>query len=707
MKHVRILALEDTATDAELIQAELKAGSLDIEMHNVSSEEAFITSLISFKPDIILADYAIPGFDGMAALAIRNERAPGTPFIFVTGSLGEERAIATLKAGATDYILKDRMSRLPAAVIRSLQDNRQKEEKIRLSVDLENERRLMRAIQDTVKALIIVLDSQGHIIHLNPEAVRVLGTPALALMGSVFWISCIAAEDIKSARHHLRMALKKANQSGHVWRANTHNGHRIMWSISGLATGAWQSSRILLCGIDISEQESAEEKAHFLDNFDQTTGLPNRKLFLQQLGNVCAGLKNNGVRKIVVTMIGLPRIQEIRNSCGEAVINHLLNALVHRLRAWQSQRELLARVGDNVFAISFELDIDDDPTIVVPQVLELLRKPIEFEEKYFVLPAYGGTAVYPRDASDLLQLLQAAETALQSAESAKEHGYAAYTSVISEEASERLQLETDLRQALGTPNELLMHYQPQVDINTGKIIGLEALVRWQHPRRGLLMPDSFIPAAETCGLMRELGWRVLRETCWQLRAWQQAGLNPPLVAINLSASQFSAPNLLENIESVLQEFGLDASQIELELTESASMSNPEATIVIMTQLRSRGMRLSIDDFGTGYSNLSYLKRFPVDCLKLDQAFVRDITTDANDLAIAQAIIAMAHKLELEVIAEGVETEEQLLILAKAGCHTAQGYFFSPARPGQECAAMLSQHFYVSNRLENLHASNDA
>ncbi|MDI1302311.1 MAG: EAL domain-containing protein [bacterium] len=700
MKAIRILLLEDSPEDAELIQAELIRGGLDIEIHNVASEEQFITSLVSFKPDIILADYTLPGLDGMTALTIRNERACDTPFIFVTGSLGEERAINTLKAGATDYILKDNMSRLATSVARARQETEYKKEKSRIATDLERERKLIRSIQDTVKALIIVLDSNGRILHVNPEAERVLGSLSPVLIGSVFCSTFISADDVKITNHHMRMALKNNRQSANVWRTRTRNGHSIMWSTSGITTEEWQSSRILLCGVNISAQESAEEKAHILDNFDRATGLPNRKLFLQQLGQYCSDFQSDTNKKIVVMMIGLPRLQEIQNSCGEAVTNHLLNALVQRLRTWQSDHGLLARVSDNAFAIAFKIN-KDELTVVVPQILESLRQPVYFEDKHFVLPAYGGTAVYLRDADEPTLLLQAAETARQSAESAKEQGYVFYTSVISTEAQERLQLETDLRLALNTPNELLMHYQPQIDINTGKIIGLEALVRWQHPRRGLLAPDTFIPAAESCGLMRDLGWRVLRETCWQIRAWQQAGLNPPLVAINLSASQFAEPLLPENIATILQEFGLDASQIELELTESTSMSNPEATILIMTQLRNRGIRLSIDDFGTGYSNLSYLKRFPIDCLKLDQAFVRDIATDANDLAIAEAIIAMAHKLGLEVIAEGVETEEQLLLLGKAGCHTIQGYYFSRPRPGQECAGMLSQHFSMPDTVKNL------
>jgi diguanylate cyclase (GGDEF)-like protein/PAS domain S-box-containing protein len=693
MKPLRVLLLEDSAQDAELLRHTLSHSSINCDLHQVSSEEDFIISLVSFKPDIILADYTIPGFGGIEALTIRNARAPSIPFIFVSGSLGEERAVATLVSGATDYILKDRMTRLPAAIARAMQESRHQEEKERIAAELEAERRMMRTIQDTAKALIIVLDAQGRILHLNLEAARALDQPRLGLIGAVFWSCCVAPEYIKSTRHHLLMTLKSSKQNGHVWRASTRNSRTIMWSISSLNNSSSHSSRIVLCGIDVTEQQNAEQKAYFLDNFDPVTGLPNRKFFLEQLHRHCHQPANGSRRLLALVMIGIPRFHEIRDSCGDAVMNHVITVLVQRLRQWQNQSQLLAHISDNSFALTLELSDDNELTAQVPLLLELLRKPIEFEEKHFVLHAYGGTAVFLRDARDPLQLIQAAEAALHSAESSKEKGYAVYRSILSEEARQRLQLESDLRRALhGESEELILHYQPQVEVSSGKVTGLEALVRWQHPQLGLLRPEIFIPMAEVCGLMRELGRQVLRKACRQVRDWQQQGLQPPLVAVNVSASQFSSPDLLSQVDAALSAFGLEGSQLEVELTESASMQDPETTIGIMAQLRQHHITLSIDDFGTGYSNLSYLKRFPVDRLKLDQAFVRDIAHDADDLAIARSIIAMAHQLQLEVIAEGVETIDQLRLLVDAGCRHVQGYYFSHPVQASECEHFLREPF---------------
>jgi EAL domain-containing protein (putative c-di-GMP-specific phosphodiesterase class I) len=251
-----------------------------------------------------------------------------------------------------------------------------------------------------------------------------------------------------------------------------------------------------------------------------------------------------------------------------------------------------------------------------------------------------------------------------------------------------------LREALRKDDQLVMHYQPQIDIGSGKVIGLEALIRWRHPRLTWLPPNHFIPIAEMCGLMPELGNWVLRSVCQQIGDWQEAGTTVPTIAVNLSASQFSAASLISDIDTTLQAFHLSPALIELELTESASMHDPQASIAIMSQLRQMGLKISIDDFGTGYSNLAYLKRFPVDRLKLDQAFVRDIATDANDLAISRTIIAIAQQLNLEVVAEGVETTAQMTLLADAGCHTMQGYLYSPAVPADQCIAVMQKNFII-------------
>ncbi|WP_051710764.1 putative bifunctional diguanylate cyclase/phosphodiesterase [Andreprevotia chitinilytica] len=687
---LRVLLLEDMPTDAELLEAELAAAGILANVHCVSDEQGFVDGLATDKPDIILSDFNVPGFDGLAALAMRNTSASDIPFLFVTGSLGEERAVETLRSGATDYVLKDRMARLPAAMMRALTERDEKKARARISGELEAERVLVRTILDTARALITVLDENGYVLHLNPAAEQVLGLPRDAVLGALFWDALVVPENAELARWQIRISSEQQSAlPNRPWRATTPNGRVILWSVGHLTRAGSHGERLVLCGIDVTAQEKAEEKAYFLGHFDPVTGLPNRKLFQLRLENYCKGLHG---ASLVTMMVGLARVQEIRDSYGDAVINQILLETTQRLRAWPASHELLARVGDHTFALAFGVGQEQELTVLVPYILEQLRLPIQVEDKSWVLPAHAGVVLYPRDAPAADGLIQASESALHVAEGEAGSGYAFYTPLLSNEARERLQIESELRESLQSNDELILYYQPQVDLQTGRLNGLEALIRWRHPRLGLLGPTRFIAMAEVCGLMTQLGNWVMREACRQLKEWQAAGLNPPTVAVNLSASQFSAMELLQDIRTVLAEFGVLPGQIELELTESASMRDPQATIAIMSQLRQMGLQMAIDDFGTGYSNLSYLKRFPVNRLKLDQAFVRDITTDANDLAISRAVIAMSHQLRLEVIAEGVETMAQLQLLQEAGCDTVQGFLFSRPVPAEECAPLFAANF---------------
>ncbi len=695
MSRVQVLILEDVPSDAELMQVELSKAGIVADVRVVSSEAGFLKVLTKSPPDIILSDYNVPGFSGMAALALRNSHAPQIPFIFVTGSLGEERAVATLRSGATDYVLKDRMARLATEVNRALLACEQKRQHEQVAAELESERQLVHAILDTVKALIVVIDRDGHILHLNPAAIETIGSPSTDVLGQVFW-NIFAHTDSKDFTYqYLVQAMTGDELPEQIRRSYTPNGRIILWSIARLPSTTGQSERLVLSGVDVTEREQAAEKIYFLHNFDPATKLPNRQLFLQQLAQYCATSHHRHGELIVAMMVGLGRIQEIRDSYGEDLTNLVLEETVERLRSWEVKCELLARVADHTFALAFEVHDDDELIDVVPHILQSLHAPIEIEDKHWVLPVHGGVAIFHRDAQDAMSLLQAAEAALHLSENQSDKGYALYSSDLSEDARERLLLESELHDALKAGDQqLILYYQPQLNLTTSELIGFEALIRWRHPRLGLVYPDRFISIAENSDLMPELGKWVLHTACKQLKSWQAQGLTLFPVAINISASQFASPYLLNDIETALMEFDIAPALLELELTESASMIDPQATIMIMTQLRHMGVGLAIDDFGTGYSNLSYLKRFPVRRLKLDQAFVRDITTDTDDLAISHAVIAIAHQLNLQVVAEGIETPEQLAILKIAKCDFGQGYWFSVPVTGDACVELIQKKFIL-------------
>ncbi|MEC5386899.1 EAL domain-containing protein [Uliginosibacterium sp. H3] len=691
----KILLLEDRPTDAELVKVELIWGGITADLQRVDSQEAYEAALETFSPDIILSDFNVPGFSGLAALEIRNQKAPGTPFIFVTGSLGEELAVSTLRSGATDFVLKDRMARLPAAVTAAMESFARRGERDRMNLELLSERNLMQAVLDAAQAMIIVLDDSGHIMHINAAAERITHLPRATLVGMKFWDAMSQSEQVDTIRHEIHAALDLRHETPQrSWPMITPTERKIICSSSALAHDH-RGERLVVCGIDITEQERAEQHAFFLGHFDPVTNLPNRMHFVQQLGEYCKQRAADATTVLVVMMIGVERVQDIGDSYGDAAINQVLTEVVQRLRVWQSHADLLARVADNSFALAFEVGRGPDLDMLAPHILEQLREQVSVGDSQWVLPVvHAGISLYPDNASEAGPLLKAAESALHCAPTDTDQIYAFYSPLLSDQIRERLLLESELREALKTDDQLILHYQPQVDIATGRTVGLEALVRWRHPRLDWLSPARFIPQAEACGLMVPLGRWVMRSACRQLSLWKAQGLSAPTVSVNLSAGQFSGPSLIDDVDTTLREFSVEPSLLELELTESASMRDPELSISIMEQLRGMGIKIAIDDFGTGYSNLSYLKRFPVDRLKLDQAFVRDIMTDADDLAISRAIVAMALQLRLEVVAEGVETREQLRMLANAGCRTVQGYLYSRPVAAEHCLPFMQTPFPI-------------
>ena len=434
-----------------------------------------------------------------------------------------------------------------------------------------------------------------------------------------------------------------------------------------------------------SELRAAEEKVGYLSNFDSFTGLPNRILLgdrVKRAQEKC--LNQQHVMGLLV--IDLAKLPLIRGSLGVEAEQNLLIEAAGRLKQWASPDDTVARFGDESFAIVTIKPAPGELAAVADEVVDVLDEPFIFAEQDLHVEACIGIAIFPNDGDGVDFLVQAAEASARTALASKMQRCLFYTPELNHAASERLKLENALRRALDR-NEFMLHYQPQMDLTTGAVIGLEALIRWQHPELGLIAPGRFIGLAEETGLIVPIGEWVLRNACRQNKEWQNAGLSKVPVAVNLSAKQFAA-NITEMVQAVLVETQLDPAYLELELTESVSMEDPENTIEILRKLKNMGVRLSIDDFGTGYSNLNYLKRFSLDKLKLDQSFVRDLISDPDDLSISRAVIAMAHSLRLKVIAEGVETEGQLTILVQNGCDEMQGYLFSRPIDAAACAETL-------------------
>jgi len=683
---IKILLLEDLLTDVELACDALCEAGLVFETRHVMREPEYRALLETAWPDIIVADYSLPNFDGFTALKLRNQLLANIPFVFLTGSLGEERAVDTLRSGATDYILKENLPRFPTAVLRALAEADAMRDQALMQKELDGERQLLEAVLTTTGALILILDRDGRVAKANPAALHSLRLGRAEAVGKSY-IELFATGDEAGniATQLSRLLDADPADAQHVAWRSTVGALSVQWSAGCLPLPGTRSEYAVLAGIDITHQEEAERQAQFLRHYDKLTGLPNRELLEQRLYQF-SGVEGSGRHALV--LVGIERLSDIRDSLGIAIGDQLLLDIARRMRNWQQGGDWLARVGDNSFALMLEIQDEAEISAPLQQLLERLRKPHRIGDREFFLPVYLGVALHEAGNSPG-DSLQAAETALHRAIISQSEGYQLYQTALSSEVASRLTLEAELRVALQGTGQLEVHYQPQANLFTGQIVGVEALVRWRHPRLGLVPPNEFIPLAEASGLILSLGEQVLRIACHQAAAWQRAGLPALTMAVNLAAAQWAQPTLIDSVEAALAESGLAPQWLELELTETTSMNAPGPTIAMMKKLRAMGVHMSIDDFGTGYCNLSYLKRYPVNKLKIDRSFVSEITSDADDLAIARTVIAIAHQLHLKVVAEGVETEGQLALLAESGCDLIQGYFFSRPLPAAACTALLA------------------
>lgn len=447
--------------------------------------------------------------------------------------------------------------------------------------------------------------------------------------------------------------------------------------------------------LGVADLRRAEESLAHQAYHDALTGLPNRRRFQESLVKVLAGA--HGAAPAAVLLVDVDRLKQVNDSLGHVVGDRLLQAVVERLQTILQDcgkacaGSSLYRLEGDLFAILVPaFTVGDAPVQLAKRIAADREESLHVEGREFFVTFSIGIAVYPSDGEDPVTLVKNADSALYAVKHRGGNGFQCYAPEMNARALYRLELGNDLRRALER-NELALRYQPQVDIVSGRVVGAEALVRWQHADRGAIPPGEFVPLAEENGLIVPIGEWVLRMACAQAVAWRRQGLPAHTMAVNLSARQFQSRDLLSIVENVLAETGFSPSDLELEVTESVAMRDVEFTIATLGKLKEIGVRLAIDDFGTGYSSLNYLKQFPIDKLKVDQSFVRNLTTDPSDMAIVKAIIALAHSLQLRVIAEGVETEAQLRLLHGYGCHEVQGYLISQPLVPEDYAGLAAKY----------------
>jgi len=426
---------------------------------------------------------------------------------------------------------------------------------------------------------------------------------------------------------------------------------------------------------DITERKVAEGRVQFLAYYDSLTGLPNRALLHDRLINALANARRRG-EKVALLFIDLDRFKNINDSLGHSVGDCLLQEVATRLRSLAREQDTVARLGGDEFLVVLNAITDiGDIAVVAERILKAFHCEFVVQGHSFNISCSLGVSVSPEHGEDVETLVKHADAAMYRAKEKGRNNFQFFTPKMTAEVVERLELESNLRQAL-EGNELFLVYQPQMELSTGNLIGLEALLRWRHPEMGMVAPDRFIRVAENSGLIIPIGEWVLRTACLQAKRWQDDGTTAVPVAVNVSAVQFRQEGFRDVVERVLRETGLAPHYLELELTESVLLTNADVMLSVLRDLRAMGVRLDIDDFGTGYSSLSYLRQFPVSKLKIDRSFVQHVAENPDDAAITGAIISMARSLNLKVIAEGVETEEQMAFLRAHQCDEIQGYYFS-------------------------------
>jgi diguanylate cyclase (GGDEF)-like protein/PAS domain S-box-containing protein len=458
-------------------------------------------------------------------------------------------------------------------------------------------------------------------------------------------------------------------------------------SVSPIHDREGQATGAVIVFRDVSAARAMTLQMTHSAQHDFLTGLPNRMLFNDRVSQAVV-LAPRHMKNVAVLFLDLDGFKHINDSLGHPIGDKLLQSIAKRLVDCVRDSDTVSRQGGDEFVVLLsEVEQSEDASITASRMLRAVAEAHSIEQHDLHVTASIGVSVYPDDGLDAETLIKNADTAMYQAKENGRQSYQFFKPAMNVRAVERQSIEESLRRALER-QEFALHYQPKINLRTGEIAGAEALIRWTHPIRGPVPPGQFIPVAEDCGLILPIGNWVLREACKQARAWLDAGLSLGTMAVNISAMEFRDDNFLEGVFAILKDTGLDPRSLELELTESVLMKRAESTESILKTLRARGVQLAVDDFGTGYSSLSYLRRFPIDALKIDQSFVRQITTAPDDTTIVTAVISMGRSLKLRVVAEGVETQQELVFLQAHQCDEAQGYYFSRPVVAQEFARML-------------------
>jgi len=689
-KSIKVLLLvEDNPADVRLLREMfLEQNSHRTELTQVETMGEAEKHLAGGAIDIILLDLGLPDAQGLEAIRRTRVVAPHVPLVVLTALDDESMAAQALQAGAQDYLIKGQID--ARGLVRAL---RYAVERKSMQDELFQEKERAQVTLNSIGDAVICTDISGNITFLNLVALRMTGwsrdEAAGRPMTEVFRV--LDATSRKTTPNPMEMAVRQ-NRIMHL-PSNCLLIQRdgceipIEDSVAPIHDRKGQATGVVIVFRDVSStQTMAMQMAHSAHH-DFLTGLPNRKLLNDRVSQAIASAQRK-MKKVAVLFLDLDGFKHINDSLGHSIGDRLLQSFAKRLVDSVRGSDTVSRQGGDEFVVLLsELEHSEGVALTVRRLLQVGVEPHTIDHHDLHVTTCIGVSIYPDDGLDAETLIKNADTAMYQAKENGRQSYQFFKPAMNVRAVERQSIEGSLRRALER-QEFAMHYQPKINLKTGEISGAEALIRWTHPTRGSVSPAQFIPVAEDCGLILPIGNWVLREACKQARTWVEAGLPLGTIGVNISAMEFRNENFLEGVFSILEDTGLDPSFLELELTESVLMKRPESTSSVLQALRAKGVQVAVDDFGTGYSSLSYLQKFSIDALKIDQSFVRRITTAPTETTIVTAVISMARSLKLRVVAEGVETLKELEFLQAHQCDEAQGYYFSRPVPPEQFAKLL-------------------
>lgn len=728
-----VLVIDDDNSICELIVKYLK--HIGYETLQANDGKRGVELFDRHSPQVVLLDLHMPDMDGFEVLKYIRSRTDETPVIIISGVGTQKDTTKALRLGAWDYITKpfQELDILQHAVEKTIERaallaatkevkkqlppeekklsndiesrtleleraynvlEREIQERKRAEKAIESERTFMQNVIDGVRNPAMIVQPDKKVMMMNAAALAILpsnyaGSTKLmchqAYRQSDAPCSgadhpCVLEELLKSGKPAIcRHKEKLENGQERVYELEASP----MWNEDGSLHGFLEVIRNITEDLTMESQlREHQERLYHLVHHDTLTSLPNRLLLQDRLQRMMVKA-NRTATNVAILFLDLDRFKKVNETLGHDIGDKLLVSVANILEKSVRKSDTVARLSGDEFAVILD-DLKDVKfaAVVARKILQALSRPIFIDEFELYATCSIGISVYPSDSDNVEGLLQCADTALYRAKDAGKNNYQFYTSDMNTRAFEFLLMEAGLRKALDK-QELEVFYQPQMGLENNQLIGMEALLRWNHPEKGMISPGDFIPLAEETGLIESIGEWVLRTACTQNKAWQESGYPPVCVSVNMSARQFRSRNVVELVGSILDETGLEGQYLELEITESIIMHDVESTIATFKNLKKMGVKLAIDDFGTGYSSLAYLKLFPIDHLKIDRSFVYNIDNDDNDAAIAASVVVLAHSMNLKVVAEGVETVEQLEILKKQGCDFVQGYFFSKPLSAKE------------------------